>query len=87
VPDQTTALAVLLQQAAEGDQAALAQLYDRTVAAVHGLVMRILHDPGLAEEVSGDVYRQAWRQAARYDPARGGVLALTLRGAGMPVSS
>jgi len=74
VPDQTTALYALLRLASEGDQAALALLYDRTVAAVHGLVMRIVRDPGVAEEVSGDVYLQAWRQASRYDPARGGVL-------------
>jgi len=78
VPEQTPALAALLRQAAEGDQPALALLYDRTVASVHGLVMRIVRDPGLAEEVSGDVYLQAWRQASRYDPARGGVLSWLL---------
>lgn len=67
-------LAALLRQAAQGDQPSLAVLYDRTAPAVHGLVMRILRDPGMAEEVSADVYLQAWRQAERYDPARGGVL-------------
>jgi RNA polymerase sigma factor (sigma-70 family) len=75
VPEQTEApLAALLRQAARGDQPSLALLYDRTATAVQGLVMRILRDPGMAEEVTADVYLQAWRQAASYDPARGGVL-------------
>jgi len=79
VPELTTApLAALLQQAAQGDQPSLALLYDRTATAVHGLVMRILRDPSVAEEVSADVYLQVWRQAARYDPARGGVLSWLL---------
>lgn len=76
--EPTTALADLLQQAARGEQSALASLYDRTATAVHGLVMRILRDPSAAEEVSADVYLQVWHQAARYDPARGGVLAWLL---------
>jgi RNA polymerase sigma-70 factor (ECF subfamily) len=62
---------VLIEGTAGGDAAALAALYDATAALVNGLALRILGDPGAAEEVTLDVYLQVWRQAARYDPARG----------------
>jgi RNA polymerase sigma-70 factor (ECF subfamily) len=38
---------------------------------VHGLALRIVRDPGTAEEVVIDVYAQAFRQADSYDPLRG----------------
>src|SRR5689334_9651779 len=59
-------LAGLIACAAHGDERALAALYDRTASHVHGLVMRILKDESGAEEVTVDVYRQIWRQAARF---------------------
>lgn len=66
--------AALISKVAEGDQQALAALYDGTSKLVFGLVLRILGDRSVAEEVLFDVYTQVWRQAARYDPARGGPL-------------
>ena len=33
--------------------------------------MRILGDPGAAEEVTIDVYHQVWRSAGSYDPKKG----------------
>jgi RNA polymerase sigma-70 factor (ECF subfamily) len=56
---------------AEADETALGALYDATGALVHGLVLRILGDAAAAEEVTADVYMQAWRQAERYDHGRG----------------
>jgi len=53
------------------DQRALAEFYDQTCALVFGLVRRILQNPSLAEEITLDVYSQVWREADRYDPARG----------------
>ncbi len=64
-------LAGLIKRSAGGDQAALAALYDATNRMVYGLAVRILGDPADAEEVTLDVYTQAWRQAARYDAERG----------------
>jgi RNA polymerase sigma-70 factor (ECF subfamily) len=60
---------------AEGDQSALAALYDATNRVVFGLVLRILSDRSTAEEVLLDVYTQVWRQAALYDRKRGAPLA------------
>lgn len=66
--------AALIRQIAAGDQQAITALYDGTSKLVFGLVLRILGDRSAAEEVLFDVYTQVWRQAARYDPARGGPL-------------
>ena len=62
---------VLVGRMAQGDQSALATLYDATAPAVHAIVGRIVNDHGIAEEVTGDVFLQAWRQAERYDASRG----------------
>lgn len=61
----------LLRRIASGDCAALSALYDATSRPVFGLALRILGERADAEEVALDVYTQVWRQAARYDPARG----------------
>ena len=61
----------LLCRTAGGEHAALAALYDGTSSMVYGLILRIVRDDGTAEEVLGDVYLQVWRQAVRFDPARG----------------
>ena len=64
----------LVQRMAGGDREALASLYDATCCPVHALVGRIVKDEATAEEVTGDVYLQAWQQAARFDAGRGAVL-------------
>jgi RNA polymerase sigma-70 factor (ECF subfamily) len=68
----------LIARSADGDESALAALYDATAGLVNGLAFRILGDATAAEEVTGDVYLQVWRQAGRYDPARGAPLAWLL---------
>ena len=56
------------------DQLALAKLYDLTVSRVYSVALRIVRHTHLAEEVVSDVYLQVWRDAPRYDTARGRVL-------------
>ena len=55
------------------DPRALSALYDDTVAALHGLALRILSNPADAEEVILDVFEQIWRRPHTFDPNRGGV--------------
>ena len=61
----------LIQGIAQGDQQALAPLYDETSRFVYALALRILQDYALAEEATMDVYLQIWRQAKSFSPARG----------------
>lgn len=57
-----------------GDESALGHLYDATLGRVHGLALRITRNAQAAEEVAEDVYWQVWRQALRFDPARGNAM-------------
>ena len=61
----------LLDQLAAGDNAALGEVYDRYAGLVNGLALRILRNNEEAEEVIQEVFVQIWRQAARFDRARG----------------
>jgi RNA polymerase sigma-70 factor (ECF subfamily) len=65
----------LIKKVADGDQSAVATLYDSTNRLVFGLILRIVADRSTAEEVLLDVYTQVWRQASSYDTARGAPLA------------
>lgn len=60
-----------LKKCARGDQAAFAAVYDLTSAKVYGLVLRVLRDPAQSEEVVQECFLEIWRNAGRYDPARG----------------
>jgi RNA polymerase sigma-70 factor (ECF subfamily) len=67
--DQT--LAQWIARIARQDERALEALYDATAARVHGLVRRLTQRAALAEEVLEATYWQVWREAPRFDAARG----------------
>ncbi len=77
MPSSTRAreLIELMRQVAAGDQAAFAAVYDATSRSVFGVALRVLTDHAQAEEVTQEVYIEAWRSAARYDPDQGSVSA------------
>jgi RNA polymerase sigma-70 factor (ECF subfamily) len=58
---------------ANGDEQALAALYDRWVPMVHTLAYHLLGDADEAEDAVEETFWQAWRQAARYEASRGAV--------------
>src|SRR5215475_10012245 len=64
-------LGALIARMAQGDQAALAELYDETNTLVYSLALRILRDQYVAEDVIIEVYMQVHRQASSYDSRRG----------------
>src|SRR3954466_1026379 len=61
----------LMARVARGDQTAFAQLYDATSRSVFGIVLRVLRDRAQAEEVTQEVYVEAWSKAARFDAGKG----------------
>jgi RNA polymerase sigma-70 factor (ECF subfamily) len=63
----------LVRRMAAGDQAALGALYDRYAGVLHALAVRVTGDADDAEEVVEETFWQAWRQAERYEAARGGI--------------
>jgi len=64
----------LISLSARGDEAAFARLYDLTSGRVYGMVLRVVRDPAQSAEVTQDIYLEVWRQASRFDSAKGGVL-------------
>lgn len=64
-------LGALLRRAATGDEAAFAELYDAVAGRLFGLALRVTANRTLAEEVTQEALLQVWREAARFDPARG----------------
>lgn len=61
----------LMLRIAAGNESAFEELYDRLSPQVFGLVRRILKDQAQSEEVTQEVFVEAWQQASRYDSARG----------------
>ncbi|HET6173839.1 MAG TPA: sigma-70 family RNA polymerase sigma factor [Gaiellales bacterium] len=60
----------LMARCAEGDEGALAELYDRFGRAAYALALRIVRDAAQAEDVVQEAFLDLWRSAARFDPAR-----------------
>lgn len=64
----------LLALVAGGDRGKpLEELYDRYARRVFGLGLRLLDDPGLAEDLVQETFVRLWRSAHRFDPAKGSV--------------
>jgi RNA polymerase sigma-70 factor (ECF subfamily) len=61
----------LIAQVARGDQAAMAQVYDRYSPIVYSVALRVLGDTGKAEDVMQEVFLALWRNPASYQAARG----------------
>ena len=61
----------LLAACADGDEQALASLYDRFGTVAYRLAVRVLRDPALAEDAVQEAFLAVWRQAAKFDPSRG----------------
>lgn len=64
----------LLAATAAEDQAAFAELYDMTRRKLFGVALTVLRRRDLAEDVLQEAYIRVWRNAARFDPARGSAI-------------
>jgi RNA polymerase sigma factor (sigma-70 family) len=70
----------LIALVARGDEAALAELYDRVGRVAYGLAFRVLRDDRLAEDAVQEAFLGVWRTAAGFRPerAKAGTWILTL---------
>jgi RNA polymerase sigma-70 factor (ECF subfamily) len=61
----------LIQRISSQEQNALLELYQRYGSLVYGLALRILRNPGAAEEVVQDIFLKVWQYPERWNPSLG----------------
>lgn len=61
----------LVEAIAAGERDALAELYDRYGALAYAVALRVLGDPGRAEDVVQESFVKLWRSAGQFDARRG----------------
>jgi RNA polymerase sigma-70 factor, ECF subfamily len=78
IEKETTVLSIarsedelLMMRVQNGDEGALGQLFDRHAQTVLGIGMRVLRDPGEAQELVQDVFLQVYQKCHLFDPERG----------------
>ena len=72
IPTSSDDVAVV-RRIADGDESALATLYDRWSQSVYSLVAHLLKDADGAEDVVEETFWQVWQRASAYDASRGTV--------------
>lgn len=75
VGDDTPDAALLALVAGGDGRAPLEELYRRYASRLYGMGLRLLGDPGLAEELVQESFVRVWRCASQFDPERGSVAA------------
>ena len=63
--------AALMRRIADGDETALAAVYDRYAKLVYSVALRVLGHADVAEEVLQDIFYQLRRSASAFNPSRG----------------
>ncbi|MEE4545421.1 sigma factor [Streptomyces sp. V4-01] len=59
------------QRLARGEEAALAELYDRYASLVHSLAHRVMDDDEAADLITREVFGYIWENPDAYDPQNG----------------
>src|ERR1035437_6282692 len=61
----------LLDDVRGGDQQAMTEIFDRYGRMVYSVALRVLQDPGHAEDVMQEVLLKVWREAQKFFWGRG----------------
>jgi len=67
---ERAALSAALRRVAEGDRAALQEVYVRTSSKLFGVCLRIFPGQSEAEDALQDAFITIWQKAGSFDPAR-----------------
>lgn len=68
----------LVSRIAQGDKAALAELYDRFSRPLYATAVRVVNDPAEAQDIVHDVFITLWEKAATFETTRGTAFAWAL---------
>src|SRR5271168_1909046 len=63
--------AAILGRVEQGDQEAMAALFDRYSGIVYSVALRVLRDTGQAEDVMQDIFIQIWKKPGAFISGRG----------------
>lgn len=63
----------LLDRIADGDEEALAQLYDLYSTVLFGLIRTIVNNKEIAEDLLQELFLLVWKRAERFDASKGSV--------------
>ena len=69
---------VLVNEIAQRNEPALAEVFRRYAPSVAGLAKRVLDDDSLAQDVVQDVFVRLWDEPTRFDADRGSLRAMLL---------
>jgi RNA polymerase sigma-70 factor (ECF subfamily) len=69
--DRAAGEELLLTRAKGGDQQAMTDLFDQYSGMVYSVALRVLHDPGQAEDVMQEIFFQVWRNPNVFVSGRG----------------
>ena len=69
--EQRAVEVALLGRVRDGDATALSDLYGRFGGPLYSLAYQIVRDAGAAEDIVQEVFMAVWRDAGRFDPAKG----------------
>lgn len=61
----------LMVAVSQGDEIALATLHQRHASHLKAIILRVIHDDGLADDLVQEVFLEIWRLADRYSPEKG----------------
>jgi len=69
--DRAVSDELLLTRAKDGDQQAMTELFDQYSGMVYSVALRVLKDPGQAEDVMQEIFFQVWRNPDAFVAGRG----------------
>jgi RNA polymerase sigma-70 factor (ECF subfamily) len=69
--DRAASDELLLTRVKGGDQQAMTELFDQYSGMVYSVALRVLKDPGQAEDVMQEIFFQVWRNPSAFVSGRG----------------